>query len=190
MDVKTTPSSDDGAITYVETTNPVDRQHKHDGAHDHIHGWGADADPADRPAVPMERTPPRLEHLPAELERQVPRHKIHHSTERPGITPVFGTSAPPTGASGAMRDVAFRYSENDLRHWLILLGADRVNMLEGLLSDLAHGHVPNLWKEMGLGAEWRYNRKGFIAKAVALSAIAGTVVYLMRRRRGRRGLDG
>src|SRR3712207_7304024 len=27
----------------------------------HIQGWGADLDPADRPAVPMERTPPRLD---------------------------------------------------------------------------------------------------------------------------------
>ena len=44
---------------------------------------------------------------------------------------------------------AFKQSENDMRHWLMLLLADRVNVVEGLIDDLAHGHVPNLFKEMG-----------------------------------------
>jgi hypothetical protein len=86
-----------------------------------------------------------------------------------------------------MRDMAFRYSENDIRHWLILLGADRVNMVEGLLDDLAHGHVPNLWKEMGLASEWRYNRKAFITKAAVAGAVIGAAVVLMKRRRSRPG---
>jgi hypothetical protein len=90
---------------------------------------------------------------------------------------------PPSGLSGAMRDIAFRYSENDLRHWMLLLGADRVNVIEGILDDLAHGHVPNLWREMGLGAEWRYNRAGFVRKAAIATVAIGAAVYLMRRRR-------
>jgi hypothetical protein len=108
---------------------------------------------------------------------------VFHSTERPGITPVFGTTVPPSGLSGMLRALAFRYSENDLRHWLILLAADRVNVGEGLASDLAHGHIPNIFAEMGLRAEWRYNRAGLVKKAVVASALVGAAIYLARRRR-------
>jgi hypothetical protein len=186
MDATTTPSSADGAPIYVEKTDPVERQHRHRDT-SHIDGWGADVDPENRPAVPKERTPPRLENLHwHEPEQQVPRVKIHHSVERPGLTPVFGTVCPPSGLSGMMRDVAFKYSENDIRHWLILLGADRVNMVEGLVDDLAHGHVPNLWNEMGLASEWRYNRKAFLTKAAVVGALAATAIYMVRQRRARR----
>ena len=186
MDTTITPSTDNDAPVYVEKTDPVERQHRHRHTA-HIEGWGADVDPENRPAYPKERTPPRLENVhwhEPEQQRPAP-HRIHHSTERPGLTPVFGTSVGPSGVSGLMRDVAFRYSENDLRHWLILLGADRVNMVEGLIDDLAHGHVPNLWKEMGLASEWRYNRKGFITKAAVAGAVIGAAVLMMKRRRSR-----
>ncbi len=90
----------------------------------------------------VKRHLPRLiEHIQA--GRVKPSEVITHH-ERPGMTPVFGTSVPPSGLSGKMRALAFRYSENDIRHWLILLAADRVNVGEGLLEDLAHGHVPNV----------------------------------------------
>ena len=58
------------------------------------------------------------------------------SGERPGITPVFGTSVPPSGLSGWIRRRAFRRSESDLRHWMLLLLADRVNVAEGLVDDV------------------------------------------------------
>jgi hypothetical protein len=166
---------------YTENTDPLARQFAH---HPDVHGWGADLDPLNRPAVPMERTPPRLPNVhwdrpsPQEL-----RTKVLHSNERPGITPVFGTSTPLSGVSGKMRELAFRFSENDLRHWLILLAADRVNVGEGLLADLAHGHIPNIFAEMGARAEWRYNRAGFVKKAVVVSAAVALAVYLARRRR-------
>ena len=181
MDTHVTPDTEHGAPPYAERTDPaVRRQH---GDRSHIAGWGADLDPANRPAVPMERTPPRLD-VPWDVpEQQVAHIKIHHSIERPGITPVFGTSVPSAGLSGKLRDLAFRYSESDLRHWFALMLADRVNVGEGLLDDLAHGHVPNLFREMGGPAEWRYNRKGFIAKAAVVSAAVGLTVYLLRRRR-------
>jgi hypothetical protein len=183
MDVATTPSTDRKAPTYVEKTNPIERQRQHRDT-SRVQGWGADLDPQNRPAVPMERTPPRLSNVHWDApEQQEARVKIHHSTERPGITPVFGTSVPPSGLSGAMRDIAFRYSENELRHWMILLGADRVNVIEGILDDLVHGHVPNLWREMGLVAEWRYNRASFVRKAAIATAVLGAAVYLIRRRR-------
>lgn len=156
-------------------------------ARDRVPGWGADLDPAMRPAVPMERTPPRLEHPPDQSPEQQPVHQqVFHSTERPGITPIFGTGAPPSGVSGRMRGVAFRYSENDLRHWLMLLAADRVNVVEGVLDDLRHGHVPNIWREMGGPAAWRHDRAGTVRKLAVAGVAAGGVLWLLTRRRGRR----
>jgi hypothetical protein len=173
-------STDDSPI-YVEKTDPAERQRKYQPD---VPGWGADLDPANRPAVPMERTPPRLPNLHwHEPEHQHSDVQVFHSTERPGLTPVYGTSTPPSGVSGQVRALAFRYSENDLRHWLMLLGADRINVVEGLLSDLAHGHIPNLFAEMGLGAEWRYNKAGFIRKAFVTGAMTALAIYLLRRRR-------
>ncbi|AEG91501.1 hypothetical protein [Ramlibacter tataouinensis] len=187
MDTVITPSTDHQAPRYADKTDPVEHQRQHGRTAEdmsHIPGWGADLDRANRPAVPMERTPPRLDnvHWDAPAQQQ-PKVKVYHSIERPGITPVFGTSAPPAGLSGKLRDVAYRFSENDIRHWMILLAADRVNVGEGLLSDLAHGHIPNILGEMGAGAEWRHNRAGFVRKAVVASAAVGLAVYLLRRRR-------
>jgi hypothetical protein len=104
---------------------------------DSIPGWGADLDPADRPAYPKERTPPRLDNVHwTRPEQQQSEVEIFHSTERAGLTPVFGTSVPPSGLSGVLRRRAFRRSENDVRHWMMLLLADRVNVVEGLFEDL------------------------------------------------------
>jgi hypothetical protein len=102
---------------------------------DRIPGWGADLDPADRPAYPKERRPPRLDRIPAPGQQQSDV-EVFHSTERAGVTPVFGTSVPPSGLSGVLRRRAFRRSENDVRHWMMLLLADRVNVVEGLFEDL------------------------------------------------------
>jgi hypothetical protein len=171
------------ATIYVEDTDPEARQRKPPA---NIQGWGADLDPKMRPAVPMERTPPRFitphYEQPEQQKRTV---KVFHSTERPGLTPVFGTSAPPTGVSGMIRAGAFRFSENDLRHWLMLLFADRVNVVEGIIEDLAHGHVPNIFKEMGGPAEWRYNRQGFIRKAAIAGGVVGLLLYMNSRRKRR-----
>lgn len=155
-----------------------------DSRYAHILGWGADLDPADRPAYPKERIPAR----PIGLHWDQPDQQPHTvgilcSTERDGITPVFGTTLPPKGASGAIRRIAFKFSENDLRHWLLLLLADRTDMVEGVLDDLRHGLVPNVFHEMGLGAAWKYDRPRLIKKAVILGAVAAAVVLLARRHR-------
>lgn len=171
-------------VTYTEATDPKTR--RQDGRH--VPGWGVDLDPADRPAYPKERTPPRLDPLPEHSPpAQRNRHGIVvlHSSERPGLTPVYGTSTPPRGLSGLLRRLAFRYGENDLRHWLVLLAADRVNVGEGLLEDLAHGHVPNLYREMGGPAEWRHNRAGLMKKVLVAGAVVGVAAYLLRQRRAR-----
>ena len=182
MDSVITPSTEHGATTHTDKTDPnVRREQK---PPEGVTGWGADLDPANRPAVPMERTPPRLDNVHwDEPEQQQAHVKIHHSIERPGITPIFGSTVPPSGLSGKMRDLAFRYSESDLRHWMILLAADRVNVGEGLLQDLAQGHIPNIFAEMGGPAEWRYNRAGFYRKAAVTGAVLALAVYWMRRDR-------
>jgi hypothetical protein len=149
----------------------------------HIQGWGADLDRKDRPGVPMERTPPRFINQPeGDPPQQQEKVEILVSTERPGITQVFGTVQPPSGLSGMIRRLAFKSSENDIRHWLLLLLADRVNMVEGVVDDLAHGHVPNVLGEMGIKAEMKHNPAGLAKKVAITAAVVGTAVYLMKRR--------
>jgi len=149
----------------------------------HINGWGADLDHKNRPAIPMERTPPRFIHAhEGKLPQQPEKVEVLVSTERPGITPIFGTAQPPKGLSGMMRRVAFRWAENDLRHWLLLLAADRVNVVEGIGEDLAKGKVPNVLAEMGIKSEWEHNKAGLAKKVAIGAAVVGTAVYLMRRR--------
>jgi hypothetical protein len=149
----------------------------------HIEGWGADLDRKNRPAVPMERMPARFIHPhEGKLPQQPENVEILVSTERPGITPIFGTAQPPKGLSGMIRRAAYKWSENDLRRWLLLLAADRVNVVEGIGEDLAHGKVPNVLGEMGIKAEWEHNRAGLVKKAVIAGAVVGTVAYLLRRR--------
>jgi len=151
---------------------------------DTINGWGSDLDTAKRPGVPRDKAPEiGVESLYPRIQQQVPKVKIHKSNEHGKLTPVFGTSCPPQGLSGAIRDFAYRFSEGQLPHWQVLMLADRVNVVEDVLSDLAQLRVPNLIKELGLGAQWRYNRAGFLKGA----AIAGfCVVGLMAYRRSRR----
>ena len=168
---------------YVEKTSPEEHKRKPPQG---IEGWGADLDPQARPAYPKERTPPRfINRHWDELEAQRPSVKVFHSTERPGLTPVYGTAQPPSGLSGMLRAAAFKQSENDMRHWLMLLLADRVNVVEGIIEDLAHGHVPNLFKEMGGPAEWKYNRSGFYRKAAIAGGAVALLLLLNARRRRR-----
>jgi hypothetical protein len=148
----------------------------------HIQGWGADLDRKDRPAVPMERTPPRFIHPPRDIPQQVQNVEVFVSPERPGITPVFGTAQPPRGLSGMIRRLAYKLTENDIRHWLLLYAADRVNVVEGIGGDLSRGRVPNVLREMGIRAELQYNPYGLLKKAAVTTAVAGGIWYLMTHR--------
>src|SRR5690606_33916048 len=49
-------------------------------------------------------------------------------------TPVFGTAQPLHGLSGVLRTKAYSIPEHFPRHWLLLLVADRVDVLEGRLG--------------------------------------------------------
>src|SRR3954469_17434518 len=148
-----------------------------------IPGWGSDVDPQVRPGVPRDKAPDiGAETLYPEIEQQQPPHRIHKSTEHGQMTPVFGTSCPPRGLSGRLRDAAYKWSEGRLIRWMTLMFADRVDMAEGVVSDFAKLRPPNVIREMGLTSEWRHNRKG-VVKAAAVTALALGAAYLLARRR-------
>ncbi len=94
-----------------------------------IPGWGADLDPADRPSYPREQFQADLSGAHWEVpERQPEKWPRERSIEHEMLTPVFGTSTPPRGVSGAMRKYSYaKYSEGRAAHWLILMAADRVD---------------------------------------------------------------
>ncbi|MFL5815087.1 MAG: hypothetical protein ACJ763_16040 [Bdellovibrionia bacterium] len=128
-----------------------------------IPGWGADLDPKNRPAVPKEKTPPNGTGAHwDEPEQQIPNVKILVSTEHKGLTPVFGTSCPPKGLSGMIREFAFKFSEGRKAHWLLLLAADRVDVFEEGIKSILTLSAHNPLSEMGLKTEFR--RGGFFSR--------------------------
>ena len=148
---------------------------------DHIPGWGFDADPDNDPTYPMKhRTGADYERLNYEKPpQQKVDMEILHSIERPGITRVFGTSTPPSGLSGLIRKQAYKFSEAETAHWMMLILADRVNAIEGIFEDFANGIIPNIIKERGWTAEWKYNKIGIAKKAaVGILVLAAAVVIL------------
>ncbi|TLM84687.1 hypothetical protein [Pseudarthrobacter sp. NamE5] len=118
-----------------------------------IPGWGVDLDPADRPSFPREQ--PGIQtgahwDFPERQPESRPREK---SIEHAFVTPVFGTSTPPAGVSGAIRKYAYKYSEGRAAHWLLLIAADRVNAWEHHLRSLATLRPDNPVTETGVLSE-------------------------------------
>jgi hypothetical protein len=149
-----------------------------------VKGWGIDANPENDPTYPMKNRN-NGEHEGYSWERPPQQQtdvEVLHSNERPNVTAAFGTSTPPSGLSGMIRRFAFNYSENSYGHWLPLMLADRVGMVEGLVDDLAHGHVPNIFEEMGWKAEWKHNRKSLVTR-VAVGAVIATAAFTYLRSR-------
>ncbi|HEX8638777.1 MAG TPA: hypothetical protein VF692_11980 [Pyrinomonadaceae bacterium] len=149
-----------------------------------VKGWGVDADPKNDPTYPMKNRN-NGEHAGYSWDRppQQPRNvEILHSNERPNVSATFGTSSPPAGLSGVIRREAFKFSENSYGHWLPLMLADRVGMIEGVLTDLVDGRVPNIFGEMGLKAEWKHNRKSLVTK-IAVGAVIASVAFAYFRSR-------
>ncbi len=145
-----------------------------------VKGWSVDADTDNDPTYPMKRRN-NGEHAGYSWERppqQPVDVEVLHSNERPNVSAVFGTSTPPAGLSGALRRFAFRYSESSYGHWLPLMLADRVGVVEGLLDDLAHGHLPNVFAELGGKAVWKHNRKGLVTGLLFGAALVSAVAYL------------
>lgn len=145
-----------------------------------IPGWGMDADPDNDPTYPMKHyTGADHQRIYYEKPPQQPVNvEILHSIERPTVSRVFGTTAPPSGLSGMIRRKAFQYSEANALHWMGLILADRVNMVEGLIDDFKNGHIPNIFAERGWNAEWKYNKKGVIKEAlIGAALITGIIAY-------------
>lgn len=162
------------------SANTLDRQKLDLSAR--IAGWGSDLDPAMRPGVPRDKAPDLgAECLYPAITPQRPHIKVHKSTEHARLTPVFGTSCPPAGLSGAVRDVAYRLSEGRLARWMLLMTADRINVVEDLAQDLRQMRLPNLPREMGLATEWRYNRAAFVRRLALATGVVLTVAMLARR---------
>lgn len=152
-----------------------------------VAGWGVDADPKNDPTYPI-RHRGDAGHADATWERpplQPASVEVLHSNERPDLTAAFGTSAPPARLSGALRRVAFRYSESSYGHWLPLLLADRVDMVEGLVDDLKRGRVPNILGERGWNAEWEHNRARLVGRVLLAAVVIGAAVVYVQRRRTR-----
>jgi len=153
-----------------------------------IPGWGIDANPENDPTYPMKERngADYLRFNYDKPKQQTPDVEVLHSIERPGISRVFGTSTPPSGLSGMIRRYAFKYSESTYLHWVPLVVADRINVVEGIIDDLAHGHVPNIFEEKGWKAEWKYNRNGLIKKA-AVGLAVGSVLFVFLSKKRRKG---
>ena len=154
-------------------------------AYSRIKGWGVDADPKNDPTYPIKNRN-NGEHQGYTWERP-PQQPINievlHSNERPNVTAVFGTSEPPSGLSGTLRRIAFKYSESSYGHWLPLILADRVNVVEGILDDLKHGRFPNIFAELGWKAEWQHNRKDLVRRVLVRAALASAATVYLRRSR-------
>lgn len=158
--------------------NALEENHK-DNA-----GWAIDADPKNDPTYPMKNRT-NEEHKGYTWERPTQQFvdiEVLHSNERPNITSVFGTSTPPSGLSGVIRRQAFKYSENHYGHWLPLILADRINVVEGIVDDLKRGHIPNVFAERGWNAEWKYNRKAAVTKIAVGVALTALLVFRLSKK--------
>jgi hypothetical protein len=150
-----------------------------------VKGRGVDADPKNDPTYPMKHRSDG-EHAGYAWERpqqQPITVEVLHSNERPDLTSVFGTSTPPSGLSGVLRRLAFRYSEASYGHWLPLMLADRVSVVEGVLGDLKQGRVPNVLAERGWNAEWKNNRTSLLRRILVRAVlVSAALAYLSSRR--------
>jgi hypothetical protein len=149
-----------------------------------IKGWGVDTDPKNDPTYPMKNRNDG-EHAGYSWERppqQPLTVEVLHSNERPDVTAVFGTSTPPSGLSGVLRRLAFGYRESSYGHWLSLVLADRVGVVEGVVGDLTQGRVPNVFAERGWKAEWKHNRTNLIRRIlVGVVLISAALAYFSGR---------
>jgi hypothetical protein len=150
-----------------------------------VKGWGIDADPRNEPTYPMKKyTGDDHNRLNYERPPQQPLTvEILRSNERPNYTAVFGTSTPPSGISGQMRRRAFKYSEDRYPHWMILMMADRVNVVEGIIQDIKKGHFPNIMKERGWKACWKYDTKKTALKTSLFVFSAALLITLFSKRK-------
>jgi|GEM_PF-465789 len=168
----------EGRFEIANARTPVDTSR--------INGWGVDADTENDPVYPY-RDRAGDEGLTNKWVRpaqQQPDVEILQSIEHVRMPAVFGTSTPPSGVSGMIRRAAFTWSESNWLHWLLLMGADRINVVEGVVEDLARAKVPNIPAEMGIKSELRHNKVGFAKKMAVIGAIGGIAYLMLRKPKG------
>ena len=150
-----------------------------------IPGWNMDADPENEPTYPIKKWTGD-DHKRSNWERP-PQQPINvevlHSNERPNVSAVFGTPLPPSGLSGVIRRKAFKFSESEYGHWLNLLFADRINVVEGIIDDIRHGHFPNIFAERGMKADWKYNRKEVIRNIVIATVVTTALITFLSNKK-------
>ena len=169
----------------TDETSPEQFRYTRGGDFTSIKGWGVDTDPKNDPTYPMKiRTDVEQEGYTWERPPLQPATvEILHSVERPNLTAVFGTAVPPRGLSGQIRREAYKYSESSYGRWMPLILADRVDVIEGLVDDLKSGTIPNIFAEMGMKADWKYNRKNFFIKTAATIGVAAGLALLLSRKK-------
>lgn len=121
-----------------------------------IPGWGVDLDYEDRPAVPMEQFDPGATNAHWDFpERQPEKWPREMSPEHGILPPVFGTACPPRGVSGAIRKYAYTLSEGRTSHWMLLMLADRIDVMESRVEAVREGRPDNPLSETGVIAEFK-----------------------------------
>jgi hypothetical protein len=96
-------------------------------------GYGIDESPQTRPGVPRERLAgdPDAHWKHPEQQRGV---ELLSASGLRAATPVFGTAQPVRGLSGAVRRAAYRVPEQRTARWLLLVAADRIDVVEHRLA--------------------------------------------------------
>lgn len=136
--------------------------------------------PADRPGVPMEAEPTAAPGAHwAEPTRQPGAEHALHRVELERATPVFGTAQPLHGLSGVLRARAYAIPEHFARHWLMLLVADRVDVVEDRVGSAMAAPL----ERAGMVEGARRLRSNPLPFAAGLAAGAWIVGRVYRRRR-------
>ena len=154
-----------------------------------VPGWATDADPRNDPTFPIRSREAEPDDHGLTWTRpplQARTVEVLTSIEHNRLPAVFGTTLPPKGVSGALRRVAFRFSESQWAHWLLLMLADRVNVVEGVVEDVRGGRPPNIPREFGLASEWTHNRPALLRRLALAFGVGVVVAGVVSRSRAAR----
>lgn len=120
-----------------------------------IPGAAADLEPSSRPGVPMETQAQPLAGARAPITPQHSDVPVFKHSGRKQMPPVYGTAQPPKGLSGLLRKTAYSYPDHQVRHWMVLLLADRVDVWEHRLRRSLPWGLPTVAARLVDGVIWR-----------------------------------